>query len=206
MTRIMVMLLIFLMFCDNMASAKTTAPIVFGSSSCVITLHLQIDDLFTEWEQIEILKAIMNWRRASDNKLCFRITWRDTSGDERIFRSDGRFSIYNWRHSWQVRAVTTVDRTPCPKKDSCLGVTIWEHGGHASDVFILTANPAFLRAIVEHELGHMFGLKHTTVYDSIMFCDIRKDKTIGRIDQKNLSCLLKTQTFLQNENDCVYTR
>jgi hypothetical protein len=206
MTRIMVLLLASLSACGNAASAETTPLVVLGSNACAATLRLEIDNLFDKQERVEIMKAIVDWRIASGNRVCFRIAWRDTSGDERTFRSDGRFSIYNWKRPWQVRAATTVDRTPCPKRESCLGVTIWEHGGRASDVFVLTANLAFLRALVEHELGHVFGLKHTAVYDSIMFSDIRKDKMIGRIDRKNLDCLLKTQTFLQNENDCVYTR
>jgi hypothetical protein len=199
MTKITILLLLLpLSSCGQVSFAQ--------NNKCESTLNLEVDSLFSKAERTEITKAIANWGVASGNRICFKVTQRDTTNDKETFRSDGRFSIYSWRGSWQVKTVTTVDRSPCPKRESCLAVTIWEHGGRGSDVFMLTKDVSFFRATMEHELGHVFGLKHTPVYDSIMFVQIRRDKTIDKIDRKNLGCLLKTQTFLQNENDCVYTK
>ncbi len=181
------------------------APPAAAHSQCE-RLILEVDNLFTTSERSGITKGVAEWVAMSGGRLQVDLLWRDTSGDAARFRSDGRFSVYSWRGKWQVAAATGAERSPCPTRESCLGVTVWEHGGGASDIFILTKDQKYMRALVAHELGHMFGLQHTPVYDSIMYRNIRPDKRVADIDRKNLDCLLKTRTFLQNENDCVYTR
>jgi hypothetical protein len=203
--KIVILPLVLLSACGN-TTARTYQSAAAVNEQCDYTLRLEADSLFVELERIEITKAITNWRSASKNRICFQIVWRDTSNDMRLFRSDDRFTIYSWRRSWQITITSTVKDSPCPKRDSCLGLTIWEHNGQTSDIFIITQKRYFLRATLEHELGHMFGLRHTQVYESIMFSDIRSNKTIGTVDRKNLDCLLKTHSFLQNENDCIHTK
>lgn len=196
-------ILIFLSSCSKV-SAEMPVPIL-SDERCNSTLHLEIDNLFNKYERLEILKAIVNWRAASNNQLCFKIVWRNTKYDESSFRSDRKFVIYSWKRSWQIKSATIMDMSPCPTKESCLGVTVWEYGGGSSDIFVLTSKMSFICVTVEHELGHVFGLKHTLVYNSIMYRNLRSDKKISKFDQKNLNCLLKTQTLLQNENDCMAT-
>jgi len=163
---------------------------------------LGIDNLFSGSERRDIIKAISNWEAASGNRICFQILWRDTANDKRSFKSDNRFTIYSQRRPWQVRSATTVGKNSCPRKSSCLGLTVWNDGGRASDIFVLAAKPPILRATIEHELGHMFGLGHSQTYESIMYPTINKDKQIGVTDRRILGCLLETRTFLRSRNRC----
>jgi predicted Zn-dependent protease len=191
---------VLVLSCSRPPSAALPDP------TCVGRLRLEIDSLFVPGEMAEILEAVSNWERASGGRMCVEVVRRDASADSRSFQSDGRFAIYSWRGGWQVEAATTAEDSPCRTRASCLGVTIWERGGRTSDIFVLTGELAFMRATVEHELGHMFGLGHTPVYESIMFRTIRPDKAIGRIDRRNLGCLLETRAFLRNANGCNYVR
>jgi len=179
--------------------SRTTLPV----DECIRTVRLEIDSLFSDVERKEIIKAIHEWESASEGRLCLKTTWRDTSKDVFTFRHDGKYILYSRHRKWQIDAVTSTKGSPCPKRDSCLGATIWEHGGFGSDIFVLTAKVEFIRATVIHELGHVFGLKHTYIYDSIMFETIRKDKVIGEVDKKKLNCLIKTSSLLKSENSCV---
>lgn len=203
--KIIIVPLILLSGCGN-TTAKIYQPAAAVDEQCDHILRLEIDNLFAKLERVEITKAIANWRSASKNRICFQITWRDTSNDVRFFRSDNKFTIYSWRRPWQIAITSAVKDSPCPKRDSCLGLTIWEHDGQMSDIFIITSKRYFLRAVLEHELGHMFGLQHTQVYESIMFPDIRSNKSLGAIDRKNINCLLNTHSFCQNENNCVHIK
>jgi hypothetical protein len=170
---------------------------------CIRTVRLDVDEAFTGPEREEISKAIREWGAASNGRLCFRTAWRNTSMDKPTFRTDGRLTVYSPHRAWQVRAAMTVEGSPCPRRGSCLAVTVWEYGGRASDIFVLTERLGFLRATLEHELGHMFGLRHTLEYDSIMFSSIRTDKTIGAVDRKGIDCLLRTYALMRHDNNCA---
>jgi len=188
-------LVIFLTSCMPISEAKVRCH----------QIDVDVDNLFNKDERTKIIKALSNWEKVSD-KICFTVEWKDTTDDEPTFRSDGKASIYSPKRAWQIKAALRAAHRICPTRKDCLGVTVWEHDGQTSDIFIFTENLQLLRATVEHEVGHLLGLHHTTVYDSIMFPRIRADKSIGTIDKKNLNCLIETQTLMTQENDCVYVK
>ena len=64
---------------------------------CRWTVPLGVDSLFTKRERAEIVVAAANWTAASGGQVCFKVGSRDTTADEKTFRSDREYVIYSRR-------------------------------------------------------------------------------------------------------------
>jgi len=165
---------------------------------CRRTLLLGVDSLFTKRERAEIAVAVANWTAASGGQVCFRIAPCDTSAEERTHGSDGEFTIYSWKRPWQLKAAG-----PCAANRTCLAITATEPGGRAADIFVIEKDIRYLRATIEHEMGHVLGMKHTPIFDSIMFPKANAAKTIANVDREALACLMANQSLIHGADRCA---
>jgi hypothetical protein len=157
-----------------------------------------VDSLFTKRERAEIVVAVGDWTAASEGHVCFRIAPCDTTAEEKTYGSDGEFTVYSWKRPWQVKAAG-----PCAASKTCLAVTATEPAGRASDIFVIERSIRFLRATVEHELGHVLGMRHTPIFESIMYPRASAARTIAKVDRESLACLMANQSLIHGADRCA---
>jgi hypothetical protein len=137
--------------------SETGECLVYGEpESVAVPSHLQatvtVDHRFSPAEQAAVQSAADDWREATAGRAALELVTGDA--DE-----------------WAINGVDRIDE--CPK---CAGLT--DLGPPAIELSRsrITGLPMF-RAVVLHELGHFFGLGHSTDPKLLMFgCYVGRDE------------------------------
>lgn len=163
-------------------------------SDCI---KIHIDKDFGKQKKHLIKVALKDWERASYNKICFSTKEVDVSKPEN-FMHDNKITIYSGNHAWHF---VVAKHSQCEYlKDNCLAITIRGYN-FTSDIFIAADNNKFL-SLIRHEIGHVLGLKHSLLYNDIMYSFIRNNMEISSITRIRLQCLIDNNKLLNWSNEC----